>query len=73
MVIIEPRIDQAAGELHIKIPMQTKGEPDITVTVLLDPSPKELATYELVQDITIWGAQVNSCCPYINKAVKPIR
>jgi len=60
MVIIEPRVDKEAGLLHIKIPMHGKGEPDITVTTPLDPSPDQLASFELVQDITIWGFQVNS-------------
>jgi hypothetical protein len=59
MVIIEPRVDKEAGLLHIKIPMHEKGEPDITVTTSLDPTPDQLASFELVQDITIWGFQVH--------------
>ena len=58
MVVIEPRVDQEAGMLHIKIPMHEKGEADVTVAIPLDSSPDELASFELVQDITIWGFQV---------------
>jgi hypothetical protein len=59
MVIIEPRVDKEAGLLYIKIPMHWKGEPDVTVTTSLDPTPDQLASFELVRDITIWGFQVN--------------
>jgi hypothetical protein len=58
MVIIEPQVDREAGILRIRIPMHDKGQPDVTVTTPLDPTAEQLSTYELVQEITIWGVQV---------------
>jgi hypothetical protein len=60
MVIIDPRVDQRTGLLHIKIPAQRHDELGVTVTTPLDPSPDQLASYELIQDITIWGVQVGA-------------
>lgn len=72
MVIIDPRIDYESGTLHIKIPMHGKGEPDITITTPLDPTPDQLSGYELLQGISIWGVQVPSSIenPWKRKAVE---
>lgn len=51
-------MDQHAGVLKIKIPPRETGGAHVTVTTPLDPSPDQIAFYELIEDINIWGAKV---------------
>lgn len=62
MVTIKPQVDSKAGLLRIEIPMGHKDQSDITVETPLDPTPEQLATYELIDGIEIWGVKVRKPC-----------
>ncbi|KZP07271.1 hypothetical protein FIBSPDRAFT_875668 [Athelia psychrophila] len=59
MVLIEPKIDETTGTLNISIPVKEKGEAPLVISTPLNPTPAELADYELVTNITIWESKVD--------------
>lgn len=59
MVLIEPKIDETTGTLNISIPVKEKGEAPLVISTPLNPTPAELADYELVTNITIWESKVH--------------
>lgn len=59
MVLIHPRIQHEKNTLSIEIPQSENGVPASTVQVSLQPSKEQVATYEVVDGILIWGAYVD--------------
>lgn len=59
MVTIAPRMDIAKNTLEITVPLHENGKGSIVVKTPLDPSKEQLSKMEVVQDITIWGQQVD--------------
>ncbi|TKY85136.1 hypothetical protein EX895_006216 [Sporisorium graminicola] len=59
MVLIHPKIEQDINKLTIQIPQSETGVAASTVQVSLQPSKDEVAGYEVVDGIFIWGAYVD--------------
>ncbi|SJX61062.1 uncharacterized protein SRS1_12285 [Sporisorium reilianum f. sp. reilianum] len=59
MVLIHPKIESDINKLTIEIPQSETGVAASTVQVSLQPSQDEVAGYEVVDGIFIWGAYVD--------------
>ncbi|CDU24533.1 uncharacterized protein SPSC_04034 [Sporisorium scitamineum] len=59
MVLIHPKVEQDINKLTIEIPQSETGVAASTVQVSLQPDKDQVASYEVVDGIFIWGAYVD--------------